>query len=1227
MAETMEQYMIKPQTDYGSGVARPKIKEKYSFELKGQFLKELRENTFSGSDNKDPNEHIEKVLEIVDYFINKLTGSIKTWKDLKTKFLNKYCPPGQTTKKIEEINNFQQEPDESLYQAWKCFKELLMKCPQHYLNEMQEAIQEMANYSQKRHNRTSRGRSTKTFDELAAIQAQLNNLGRDVKKANEKVYAAQVGCKQCKGPHYTKYSPLKEEGKTLEEAYYTQFGGPFQDTLSKFMGESAKRHEENSNLIKEIRALTDATIRNQGALIKTFEIQNRANEQGASVSVMPLLTYLNLGLGELAHTRLTVELADRTTSFVYPRAKIGRPFLSIALAKIDVYKRKITLRVREENIIFKSVKPTSNLIKRVYMLSLIERIKLDLEARPMGETLVINRSLDPLNGDYIKLNDLNEPFKLWINQDNMVYKGDNVVGALMNVPIFVETFFIVTNFAVLKDMDAYRDEGMGDVIVGEPFLREVGIKARRFDGMITIYNGDDEVAYQMVRSHPRFKHNTNEQCNKFPPLLKDPTLSEFCQWKNGSHAGTLACMRWNESVSTQMVAVAKLLVLNPNEFKLWTMKIEQYFLMTDYALWEVILNGDSPPPTRSIDDVEKAYPPITIDEKLARKNELKARGTLLIDLPNEHQPKFNSYKSVKSLMEAIEKRFRGNKESKKVQKILLKLQYENFNETSSEGLHQIYNRLQKLINLENLRMDDLYKNLKIYETKIMGSSSTTQNTQNVAFVSSNNIDNTNKAVNTTHGVSAASSKIDASNLPNVDSLSYFARECRALKHQDNRNKEAPRRTVPAEDGPTNFALMSYPSLSSSISDFAVSSCSKACLKPYETLKEHYDNLTKDFNKSQLNLGVYKVGLESVEARLKVYKKNKTVFEEDIKILKLDVMFRDKAITKRYDSQGFDSQVLENQVNDKYNTGEGYHVVPPPYTRNFMPHKHDLVFADEHIVSESVTILPGITKSKVKTSESKLRTVSEPIIKDWVSDSEDKNKIETETKKIKPSFLRAVVSVNTARPINTAYSRSTMNGARPESNVFNKAHSHVRISFNKFTTNKNNTFNQKVNTVKGNVTTFGSKAVVCNKKGNEGNPQQELQEKGVIDSRCFRHKTRNMSYLSEYKEIDDGYAAFGGDPKGGKITVFLRVPRKNNMYSVDLKNAAPSEGLTCLFAKATLDESNLWHRKLGHINFKTMNKLVRGNLVRGLPQRFLKIIIHVLLVRKESNIKPLARLKL
>ncbi|GKF74478.1 hypothetical protein Tco_0220810, partial [Tanacetum coccineum] len=224
--------------------------------------------------------------------------------------------------------------------------------------------------------------------------------------------------------------------------------------------------------------------------------------------------------------------------------------------------------------------------------------------------------------------------------------------------------------------------------------------------------------------------------------------------------------------------------------------------------------------------------------------------------------------------------------------------------------------------------------------------------------------------------------------------------------------------------------MDYNSSSSLSLDTEVSTCSNACLKSYETLKEHYDNLTKGFNKSQLNLGAYKAGLKSVEARLDVYKKNEVIFKEDIKILKLDIMLRDNALTKLrkkfekaenerddlklplekfenssknlsklleiqvsdkfktgvgYDSQVVDSQVFDSQVNDKYKISEGYHAVPPPYTRNFMPYKPNLVLAneEEYIFSESITIMPTVETSKVKTSESKPKSVGEPLIEDWI----------------------------------------------------------------------------------------------------------------------------------------------------------------------------------------------------------------------------------------------------
>ncbi|GJW04611.1 hypothetical protein Tco_1563467 [Tanacetum coccineum] len=219
--------------------------------------------------------------------------------------------------------------------------------------------------------------------------------------------------------------------------------------------------------------------------------------------------------------------------------------------------------------------------------------------------------------------------------------------------------------------------------------------------------------------------------------------------------------------------------------------------MTDYSLWEVILNGNKVL-KRTVGETEQEYEPTTAKEKQDRRNAMKSRGTLLMALLNKDQLKFHSYKDAKLLMEAIEKRYGGNKESKKVQRTLLKKQYENFSGSSTETIDQTFDRLQKLTSqleiqgeviaqedmnlkllrslpsewkthaliwrnkeeIETISLDDLYNNLKIYEPKLTGSTNTSQNSQNVAFVSSNstnnnNNNNTNKADNTTYGVSAA----------------------------------------------------------------------------------------------------------------------------------------------------------------------------------------------------------------------------------------------------------------------------------------------------------------------------------------------------------------------------------------------------------------------------------------------------------------------------------------
>nr|GEU96626.1 hypothetical protein [Tanacetum cinerariifolium] len=596
------------------------------------------------------------------------------------------------------------------------------------------------------------------------------------------------------------------------------------------------------------------------------------------------------------------------------------------------------------------------------------------------------------------------------------------------------------------------------------------------------------------------------------------------------------------------------------------MRIEQYFLMTNYSLWEVILNGDSPTPTRVVDGVVQAVAPTTTKQRLAKKNELKARGTLLMAFPDKHQLKFNIHKDAKSLMEAIEKRLQ--KLISQLEILDKSLSQEDINLKFLRSLPSEW-RTHTLIwrnkaNLEDQSLDDLFNNLKIYEAKVKSSSSTSHTTQNIAFLFSQNTDSTNEPVSAVLSVSAASTKVLASALPNVDNLSdaviysFFASQSNSpqlnnddLKQIDvddleemdlkwqmamltmrsmrflqrtGRNLGANGTTsigfdmsklecynchrretstsnalvsqcdgvgsynwsFQADKEPTNYALMAFTSLSSSGSKNEVASCSKACSKAYATLQSHYDKLTVDFRKSQFDVLSYKSGYDN-----QVF--NSTVFDCDELI-----------------SSESDESVPTSPVHDRYKSGEGYHVVPLPYTGTFMPLKPDLVFYDAPTASETVpnvlNIKPSTTKPTKELSQS--NRPSAPIIEDWVSNSEDKSEGEPMPTYKAPSFIQPSKHVKTPRT-----------SVKP------------------------------------------------------GNPQQALKDKGVIDSGCSRHMTGNISYLSDFEEINGEYVAFGGNPKGGKIT--------------------GKGDLTCLFAKATLDDSNLCHRRLGHINFKTMNKLVKG----------------------------------
>ncbi|GJY26504.1 ribonuclease H-like domain-containing protein [Tanacetum coccineum] len=330
----------------------------------------------------------------------------------------------------------------------------------------------------------------------------------------------------------------------------------------------------------------------------------------------------------------------------------------------------------------------------------------------------------------------------------------------------------------------------------------------------------------------------------------------------------------SQSETTQTLSALKLPVLKTRDYDLWSMRMEQYLTHTDYALWEVIVNGDALVVASA--SAEGPIPSKTAKQKLARKNDMKAKSTLLLAIQDEHLLKFHGINDAKTLWEAIKTR----------------------------SLPLAWNIIALIMrnksDLDTMSMDDLYNNLKVYEAEIKSKSSSSSNSQNVAFVSSDDTSSTNEVVNTAHDVPAASLKRQASSSTYADDVKrflkktgrnlnfngketvgfdktkvecynchrrgHFARECRAPRNQGNRNGDAPRRIVPVEtpanalvvqdgiggydwsyqakEGPTDFALMAH--LSS--------------------------------------------GLESLEARIVLHEKNEAVYEEDIAFLKYDVKF-------------------------------------------------------------------------------------------------------------------------------------------------------------------------------------------------------------------------------------------------------------------------------------------------------------------------------------------------
>nr|GFA17809.1 hypothetical protein [Tanacetum cinerariifolium] len=463
-----------------------------------------------------------------------------------------------------------------------------------------------------------------------------------------------------------------------------------------------------------------------------------------------------------------------------------------------------------------------------------------------------------------------------------------------------------------------------------------------------------------------------------------------------------------------------------------------------------------------------------------------------------------------------------------------------------------------------------------------------------------------------------------------------------------------------------------------------------------------------FRKSQFDVISYQTGLEYVDARLLVYKQNEPVLEENIKLLNIKVQLRDTALTtlrqkldttkKERDNLNLKlekfqtsskrlTDLLASQTSEKAGLGwppsnlydrfvpsGGYHVVPPPVTGTFMPPKLDLMF-NTPPSNENEHIAFNVHISLTKPEQDLSSRPSASIIEDWVSDSEEDDM--PQVFKDVPSFAQSFEFVKSPR--HSCQLFQALVPVAPFILLRLNPHSKALRELRKLVLSAKiptaappqsqsvlTTTTRTVSAVKPIFSMtrpkLASRAVSKSKSPLRRHlPGQPSSNPVIPLLQLLLLRIRNMSYLSDFEELNGGYVSFGGNPNGGKITgkgkiktgkldfddvyfvkelkfnlfsvsqmcdkknsilftnteclvlssdfklpdasqVLLRVPRENNMYNVNLKNIVPSGDLTCHFAKATLDESNLWHKRLGHVNFKTINKFVKGNLVRGLPSK-------------------------
>nr|GEV08336.1 putative ribonuclease H-like domain-containing protein [Tanacetum cinerariifolium] len=522
---------------------------------------------------------------------------------------------------------------------------------------------------------------------------------------------------------------------------------------------------------------------------------------------------------------------------------------------------------------------------------------------------------------------------------------------------------------------------------------------------------------------------------------------------------------------------------------------------------------------------------------------------------------YSQYKEVTAaqveLLEAIEKRFSGNAATKKTQKNLLKQQFENFSASSSEMLDQTFDRLQKnKADLDTISMDDLYNNLKVYEPEFKGISSSNSNTHNMAFLSftnksTNRVVNTAQPVNTANGVSTTSTQVNVAFYTNIDNLSDPI-TCAFLASQPNSPQLAYKdlEQIHPDDIEEMDLRWQMAMLTMRARRFLKKTRRKLTVNGNETL---------GFDMSKVKCyNCHKRGHFARECRAR---RNQDTYHKES--TRRSVPIETLASTALVSCDGLGAYDCSDQAEEEPNyalmayTSSSFDPKLSTDSTCLKSVEERLEFfkENEFIYLEDIKVL----KVKIQMKEisiTKLRRKHEVAKK-------QKDGIQLTVEKLENAYksLNKLIDCQIVDNCKKCLGYESYNTVSPP--------------------NTGNFMPPKPNLSYTSLDEFAVKPIV---KNNSSETMKKLMEDMLL-LEITPNEGKSQEKVPLELLIDESQ-------------VLLRVPRKNNMYSVDLKNIVSKGGLTYLFAKATSDEFKLWRRRLEHLNFKIMNKLVKRNLVRG-----------------------------